>query len=131
MDRWQKPNESPFIDRSPETFKHVLGLLRDPNYPFPEDCFFELDFYGIKHTETKHENKMDKLFDMIESMQKKIDKLTSTPKKCTNCPAMLINSDTCIMCMKLIEQGHKRCTKIGCCNLIPQSNYNPRCYDHM
>lgn len=37
-----------FIDRDPEPFKHVLGYLRDENYPFPRQLIYELDFFGIR-----------------------------------------------------------------------------------
>ncbi len=36
-----------FIDRSGMAFEHVLNLLRDINYSFPEEYLGELDFYGI------------------------------------------------------------------------------------
>ncbi len=36
-----------FIDRDPDNFKHVLSLLRDPNYLFPDEIKYELEFYGI------------------------------------------------------------------------------------
>lgn len=39
---------APFVDRDPEGFRHVLGWLRDPQYPFPPDKTYELDFYGIE-----------------------------------------------------------------------------------
>ena len=131
VERWTKPNEVIFIDRSPETFKHVISLLRDFNYPFPDEYLYELDFYGIKYTDTPRENKMDKLFDMIDGMQKKLDKLIVAPHKCTNCPAMLVSTDTCLCCTKLIEQGAKRCTTIGCCNFMTTNNYGGKCYDHL
>lgn len=36
-----------FVDRSYVIFEHVLGLLRDINYPYPEEHLSELDFYII------------------------------------------------------------------------------------
>ena len=37
-----------FIDRSAKLFEHILCLLRDPNYIFPNKYVSELDFYGFK-----------------------------------------------------------------------------------
>ena len=36
-----------FIDRDPEAFKHVLNLLRDPRYDFPDQYQYELEYYGL------------------------------------------------------------------------------------
>lgn len=36
-----------FIDRSPKAFQHVLNLLANEGYDFPEKYLCELDFYGI------------------------------------------------------------------------------------
>jgi hypothetical protein len=40
-------NNDYFIDRDPEMFRHVLNLLRDPDYNFPKEYISELDFYGV------------------------------------------------------------------------------------
>lgn len=37
-----------FIDRDSVGFEHVLAWLRDPQYPFPPERTYELDFYGIE-----------------------------------------------------------------------------------
>jgi len=39
-----------FIDRSYKAFEHVLSLLRNPTYEFPNLYKGELDFFGIKYT---------------------------------------------------------------------------------
>lgn len=36
-----------FIDRSYHIFKHVISLLRNPEYKYPSIYLDELDFYGI------------------------------------------------------------------------------------
>lgn len=43
------PEETDLIDRCPKLFKHVLRLLRDPNYEFPPQHHNELDFYHIEY----------------------------------------------------------------------------------
>lgn len=47
--KWNNSKEL-FIDRDPEGFRHVLGLLRDPQYPFPTQFTYELTFYGVPMT---------------------------------------------------------------------------------
>ncbi len=39
--------EDIFIDRDPGIFKHVLRLLRDSSYAYPEKYISELDYYGV------------------------------------------------------------------------------------
>lgn len=41
----------PFIDRCPDTFVHVLRLLREPSYQFPPFLESELLYYGIGSNE--------------------------------------------------------------------------------
>lgn len=46
--RWYDSKVSvPFIDRSPHIFKHVLSLMRDSYYRYPEKYLNELVFYGV------------------------------------------------------------------------------------
>jgi hypothetical protein len=49
LNRWNNEDEI-FIDRSPHIFKHVLSLLRNSNYKYPEKYLDELEFYGIDFT---------------------------------------------------------------------------------
>jgi hypothetical protein len=44
-----------FIDRDPDHFKHVLSLLRDTRYNFPEELNYELEFYQIETNEPEPE----------------------------------------------------------------------------
>jgi len=46
LERWSIGEEI-FLDRNPGGFRHILSLLRNPNYQFPENLAYELDFYGI------------------------------------------------------------------------------------
>jgi hypothetical protein len=39
-------HQTPFIDRDPEGFTHVLRLLRNPEYTIPEEWISELKFYS-------------------------------------------------------------------------------------
>ena len=41
-------NEPLFIDRSYDAFEHVLNLLRNPTYKFPDQYLEELKYFGIK-----------------------------------------------------------------------------------
>ena len=43
------PSETLFVNRSSYIFKHVLALVTDSLYPFPEKFNFELDFYGVEY----------------------------------------------------------------------------------
>lgn len=45
LTKWETSTDEIFIDRSPELFKHVIGVLRNPEYPYPEEHLSELDFY--------------------------------------------------------------------------------------
>jgi hypothetical protein len=42
-------DESLFIDRDPNIFKHILNYLRDPFYAYPLEYVYLLDYYLIKH----------------------------------------------------------------------------------
>jgi hypothetical protein len=50
----RRPLDGPplFLDRCPGSFKHVLRLLRNPKYDFPEKHAEELNFYGIEYERT-------------------------------------------------------------------------------
>lgn len=72
LTRWHPTTGAIFIDRSPHIFKHVLGLLRDSQYPYPSKYYFELDFYGIKYDKVDENNSEDKL---INSLNEKYDKI--------------------------------------------------------
>ena len=46
-------NEPLFINRSYEAFEHVLNLLRNPTYKFPDQYLEELKYFGIAYTNSK------------------------------------------------------------------------------
>lgn len=56
MNELTTQHEPYFIDRDPDFFKHILRLLRDPNYDYPEKYLNELDYYGIQYKEKQKEN---------------------------------------------------------------------------
>lgn len=37
-----------FIDRDPKIFRHILNLIRNPYYKFPEKYYSELEFWGYQ-----------------------------------------------------------------------------------
>ena len=52
LNKFKPSEETIFIDRDPDAFKHILSLLRDPQYAFPTNIVYELEFYGIEIEET-------------------------------------------------------------------------------
>lgn len=46
LTRWNNTSDIIFINRSPHVFKHVLGVLIDPHYPFPKKYEYELHYFG-------------------------------------------------------------------------------------
>lgn len=72
LTRWNPNTTVIFIDRSPHIFKHVLGLLRDPQYPYPSKYYFELDFYGINYDKVD-EIKLEE--NIIKLINEKYDKI--------------------------------------------------------
>ncbi|ARF12672.1 BTB/POZ domain protein [Klosneuvirus KNV1] len=49
--KWSIPKDEIFIDRSGKIFEHILNLLRDPTYSYPEKYLSELDFYLMEQPE--------------------------------------------------------------------------------
>ena len=48
LTRWNSGDKSVlFIDRDPEGFENVLGLLRDSNYPFNHKYYYELEYFQL------------------------------------------------------------------------------------
>jgi hypothetical protein len=47
------PSETIFVNRPPHIFKHILSLMVDNFYPYPEKYKFELDFYDIDYSNLK------------------------------------------------------------------------------
>ncbi|ARF11034.1 BTB/POZ domain protein [Hokovirus HKV1] len=53
-----------FIDRCPKIFRHVLNLLRNINYDYPEKYIDELEFYGFVN-DMKNDMKNDRYFSIV------------------------------------------------------------------
>jgi hypothetical protein len=116
-----QPSETIFVDRPPHIFKHVLSLIVDNFYPYPEKYKFELDFYGIEYGELKFYGNETKI--LIKAIN------DASYIKC--------NSDHCTMpvlmytnCkMKYCESHCNRyiCNRIGCKNQIEQDNLYIMC----
>lgn len=49
LDRWNNTDEPIFLDNSPIVFKHVLSYMQNPNYPFPPEYSYELDYFAIDY----------------------------------------------------------------------------------
>jgi hypothetical protein len=53
-----KTYEEPlYIDRCPHIFKHILGYIRDTNYPFPEKYQSEYDYFLLIPNKKVNDNK--------------------------------------------------------------------------
>ena len=67
FNRWNNnlDNKPYFIDRSGKLFEHILGYLRNPEYPYPWKHYAELDFYGIEYDK--------KLIDSSNEVERKIN----------------------------------------------------------
>ena len=104
--RWTKPNEIPFIDRSPKIFEHVLSYLRDPNYPFPDKYVNELEYYGINHDIEKQNTLNDEIKQLNDLLNSEIIKLNDKMTQITatmNDIKIVYESDKCKYCT-----GNKR-----------------------
>lgn len=55
-----------FVNRSSHIFKHVLGLVIDPLYPYPDIYSFELAFYGIDYDK---DNSVTELKTMVNGLR--------------------------------------------------------------
>jgi hypothetical protein len=64
-----QPSETIFVDRPAHIFKHIIGLITDPLYPYPEKYKFELDFFGID---------CENLYDVNDKQTKKLINVINT-----------------------------------------------------
>jgi hypothetical protein len=107
LTNWSHDKEI-FIDRSPRLFEHVLCLLRDPTYPYPNDYVGELDFYQIKHNIIRKDDLEQIIVDMKNEMSK-------TESRLNIAFAMLkkghipINFCSYDHCFKLTDLKHGEC----------------------
>ncbi len=63
-----------FIDRSPRLFEHILCLLRNPSYEYPEEFKSELDFYDIDSETVDFKPLERKLYERIKDLEIKLHK---------------------------------------------------------
>lgn len=75
-------SEEIFIDRSGKIFEHVLNLLRDPNYCFPEKYLSELDFYLINKPKNISSMFKKEYIDEVKDLIIKSMVLSSTVSMC-------------------------------------------------
>lgn len=85
FDRWDTSTGNPyFIDRSGELFEHILGYLRNPEYPYPPEHYGELDFYGIKHNYKEYLSELEYVKASLELFKSELGKSEKRLKTCTN-----------------------------------------------
>ena len=73
---WRR-EEIMFVDRSPEIFKHVLCLMRDPTYLYPTKYKSELEFYGIEATNLYTNSLENILNDVVDKLSTMCSELES------------------------------------------------------
>src|SRR5947208_3176974 len=61
-----------FVNRSPKLFEHVLNLLRDSFYIYPEEYVSELDFYDLD-IKVEYKANQATLTQRIDKITKKLD----------------------------------------------------------
>ncbi len=66
-----------FIDRSYHIFKHVISLLRNPEYKYPSKYKDELDFYGIDIPMNLCDSDIDKLSIICKTIKKTLNNYTN------------------------------------------------------
>lgn len=98
--------EVPFLDRDPEGFRHVLGLLRDPQYPFPYHYRYELNYYGLKAELMPGEDPMLKGFELLANKLDRVGRMIANnlsyrgkETKCSNINCM--NEENCTLDSRL------------------------------
>lgn len=65
------PKETIFVDRSAHIFKHVLGIITDNLYPYPEKYKYELDFYGYDYRNLQFHTKHDDILKRLDKIENK------------------------------------------------------------
>jgi hypothetical protein len=108
------------IDRSPKLFEHVLALLIDDNYLYPQKYAKELDYYLVK---------CGKLYDPNEEIKNKINRIDDILNKndfveCChdNCENNRLNSPACDEHVGMCAYS---CSRKGCDSRF----YTDRCYN--
>jgi hypothetical protein len=60
-----------FVNRPAHIFKHVISLITDDTYPYPEKYKFELDFYGYDITNVNFYNKNKEVLERVKELENK------------------------------------------------------------
>ena len=117
-----QPSETIFVDRPPHIFKHVLSLMVDDFYPYPEKYKFELDFYGIEYGELKFYGNDTKI------ILKAINDASYIKCSYNNCTRPVMSYENCNK-MKYCKQhcNPSVCNSINCNNFIGWTNENIIC----
>jgi hypothetical protein len=69
------PTETIFVNRPSHIFKHVISLVTDTLYPYPDKYKFELEFYGVDYKDVKFYNPLPILKCIVDKcMRESIDR---------------------------------------------------------
>ena len=118
--RWEELNynETHFIDRDGEGFKHVLNFLRDPNYKVPKEYIYELDFYDVKYDKYDIRKNMKPKNDLSTYVSSIDDTLKAIFKSFTNRNGNI--------CLSISDGPYRTCHNINTRYVRRNSYYNCR-----
>jgi hypothetical protein len=115
------PSDIVFVNRPAHIFKHVISLITDDTYPYPEKYKFELDFYGYDITNVNFYNENKEVLKRVEELENKCKKL----KLCAEdeCDNVILHND--IYCKECENKNFecKRCYRYR----LPGSKYCAKC----
>lgn len=108
--RWSASSSEHFIDRSPKLFEHVLNLLRDTNYPYPQKYLPELEYYGIDYQAEIIEDRTEKRLDELEKKMEQVVVMFPKLSKVKKCDIPSCYNDSgkhryCDRCRSCEESG--------------------------
>jgi superfamily II helicase len=82
--KYNNENQEIFLDRPILGFKHILSLLQDDQYPFPNEFIYELSYYQINSKLIQLDEK-EKKIDLIETKLIELGKKISCNKPTRSC----------------------------------------------